>query len=89
MTMDEVLRETDRRDTIGRRIRFQLMWVEYDRGRKRGGRLRNEKELERCGSANNLRRSRQITVRRADGTGHPWPVHIRAITRYNNQPVHL
>lgn len=88
MLLTDVLRETDRRDSSGRRITFRLKWVQYDRSRKRGGQLRDEDNLERCGASHDLRKTRQISVRKADGTGHPVPVFIRGIVRFNKQAVH-
>ena len=89
MFLSDVLLATQRKDAMGRPIPFELCWVELDKGRKRGGRWRRERNLVRAGAAHNLRKSRQIAVRKADGSQHEWPVRLRLITRFNGKAVHI
>lgn len=87
MLLDQAFRIMDKEDGRGRAVPFSMSWVECDRNRKTGGRIRRENNLVRCGAQHHLQRNRQIAVRRADGKGHPWPVHLRLIMRVNNEAV--
>lgn len=89
MLLSDVLHNSQRRDALNRPIPFALQWVEFDLGRKRGGKLRRETNLVRAGGKHNLRKSRQIVVKKNDGSAHEWPVRLRLITRFNGQAVHI
>ncbi len=77
----------DQRDGRGVPIPFRISFVTLDRNRRTGGQLKTLDAVIRCGARHSLIRSRQIAVKRVDGNGHPYPIHLRLITRINGEPV--
>lgn len=87
MLLGKALELMDQVDGRGAAIPFSISWVTCDRNRKTGGEIKRLDKAVRCGAQHHLQRNRQIAVRRADGKGHPYPVHLRLILRVNNEPV--
>lgn len=66
---------------------FDIEFIAFDRSRKTGGEIREYKKVIRCGQDHDMQRLQTIGIKPYDGTGHPIPVHIRLITRFNNLEV--
>lgn len=87
MVLADAFRVMELVDARGAAVPFAATWVTLDRNRKTGGKVRREENLVRCGASHSLQRNRQIAVRPADGSGHPFPIHLRLLLRVNNEPV--
>lgn len=67
---------------------FAIEWVGVDeRRRAKGGRHMKKAKALRCGASHNLARHDQVSIKDADGEGHPIAVHIDLITRVNGEVV--
>lgn len=83
-----VLKRSAEYDASGQRVRFSIRFV--TRNAKRHDRLSKHIHFpvaERCGAAHNLVQHDQISVRPANGEGHPVHVHVALITQYNDEDV--
>ncbi len=87
MLLDQAFRVMDEVDARGKAKPFSIAFVQCDRNRRTGGKIKRLDKAVRCGASHHLQRNRQISVKRADGKGHPYPVHLRLIMRINNEPV--
>lgn len=83
-----VLKRSSELDANGNRVRFSIRFV--TRNATRRDRLSKHVHFpiaERCGAAHNLIQHDQISVRPANGEGHPVHIHVALITHYNDEPV--
>jgi hypothetical protein len=87
MLLERAFRIMDQVDGRGKPIPFSAAWITLDKSRKTGGEVMRKDKLVRCGAQHHMQRNRTIAVKRADGKGHPWPIHIRLLMRVNNEVV--
>lgn len=87
MLLEQAFRIMDNVDARGAAVPFSASWVTADKNRRTGGKVMRMNNLVRCGAQHHLQRNRQIAVKRADGKGHPYPIHLRLLMRVNNEVV--
>lgn len=87
MLLEHAFRVMDKVDGRGNAVPFSISFVTLDRNRKTGGKVVRLDKAVRCGAQHHLQRNRQLAVKRADGKGHPYPIHLRLILRVNNETV--
>ena len=68
---------------------FSIEFVSLNKSKKTGGELIKIDKATRAGARFNLSEKEMISVRSVDNTNLPYPVHIRLITEFNGQKVHL
>lgn len=87
MLLGRALELMDKVDARGAPVPFSISFITCDHARNTGGEIKRLDKAVRCGASHHLQRNRQIAVKRADGKGHNYPIHLRAILRVNNEPV--
>lgn len=77
-----------RRDAKGDKVPFSIEFTTLNSSKKDepSKHVRIEEAVE-CGARHNLVAHMQIGVKRADGTGHQYAVHLDLIQRINGHPV--
>lgn len=66
---------------------FSIEFITCDRVRKTGGKLMKLRNMVSSGANHNEIAHGTITIKSAFGDGHPIPVHIRLITKFNEEFV--
>lgn len=74
-------------ETINKGLPFQIKFVTCNATKNTGGEIIEIKEAIKSSATFNLKANDMISVRDANGGGHPYPVHIHLITEFNNQKV--
>lgn len=88
ITLSEAIDIIKMRDRDGNKVPFSIEFTTLNNSRKEepSKHIRIEQAVE-CGARHNLVAHMQIGVKRADGTGHQYPVHIDLIERINGKRV--
>jgi hypothetical protein len=88
ITLSEAMDIIKRRDGDGNKVPFSIEFTTLNNSRKEepSKHVRIEDAVE-CGARHNLVAHMQVGVKRADGTGHQYPVHIDLIERINGKAV--
>lgn len=88
ITLSEALDIIKRRDGDGNKVPFCIEFTTLNNSRKEepSKHVRIEEAVE-CGARHNLVAHMQVGVKRADGTGHQYAVHIDLIERINGKAV--
>jgi len=79
--MDDVSPQGDRRC-------FDIEFVKLDVARKTGGEIVVLKGVRKMGSVFNQKARQMINVLAPGAGGHPQPVHLRLIIKFNNEQVY-
>lgn len=66
---------------------FSIDFVTLDRARNTGGRLKRMEGMIHSGSSHDTKDQGTISIKKKDGSGHPIPVHINLILKFNQEPI--
>lgn len=88
ITLSEGIDTIKRRDGNGNKVPFSIEFATLNSSKRDepSKHVRIDNAIE-CGARHNLVAHMQIGVKRADGTGHQYAVHLDLIERINGQQV--
>jgi len=66
---------------------FSIDFVTLDKARKTGGRLKRMEGMIYAGASHDSKHQGTISIKSKDGSGHPIPVHINLILKFNQEPI--
>ncbi len=86
--LQDVLQAMDSYTETGDKVCFDLEYVSFDRTRRKGGDLVSLTGVQKVGSTFNQRDRQMINVKVPGSSHHPFPIHIRLITKFNGEKVY-
>lgn len=88
MKFMDMTRMMDEFTPMGDKRTFDIEFVKLDVARKTGGELVTLRGVRKMGSVFNQKSKQMINVLAPGAGGHPQPVHLRLITKFNDERIY-